>query len=94
MSILLALLYFRVSLKQTETSKFFPHQIRLRFDLSFSLTAECYWYKKSELHAGPLLSKRLQRYFQYKLIQCVEYDNLNEEQEREIFQVCFHDTIV
>ncbi|KAH9958225.1 hypothetical protein BC827DRAFT_615491 [Russula dissimulans] len=54
------------------------------------LTAECHWYKKSELHAGPLLSKRLQRYFQYKLIQCVEYDNLNEEQEREIFQRVEH----
>jgi len=81
-------------LQQTETSKSFSHQIGLRFDLSFSITAKRYWCKKYGPQARLLLPTPLQQSFSNKQIVCVEYDSLTEEQEREIFQVCFHGTNV
>ncbi len=74
---------------QIETSKYFTLKLGLGVDRLFSVSAKRYWCKKFGANRL-LLPTPLQQAFANKQIVCVEYDSLNDEQEREIFQVCPH----
>ncbi|KIP05072.1 hypothetical protein PHLGIDRAFT_169058 [Phlebiopsis gigantea 11061_1 CR5-6] len=52
-----------------------------------SQTGKKYWYKSTAGGKRPVLSQRLVQSFLMAQIVCVEYDDITEEQEREIFQV-------
>ena len=47
-----------------------------------------FWYKETKGKAGrTVLSKEHKELFQAKSIVCIEYDDLNDKQQRDIFQV-------
>ncbi|KAH9946705.1 hypothetical protein B0H21DRAFT_857876, partial [Amylocystis lapponica] len=50
------------------------------------ITSKRYWYKDGPGAKRTLLPKQYMQAFANKQITCVEYDNLNDDQEREIFQ--------
>ncbi|CAL1701770.1 unnamed protein product [Somion occarium] len=51
-----------------------------------SYTGERLWFKQPSSTKKPLLPKQYILQFENKQIPCVEYDTLNDDQEREIFQ--------
>lgn len=47
-----------------------------------------FWYKETEGKAGrTVLSKQHKELFRAKSLVCIEYDDLNDKQQRDIFQV-------
>ncbi|KAF8918185.1 hypothetical protein CPB85DRAFT_1471724, partial [Mucidula mucida] len=50
------------------------------------IAAQKYWYKTSSNNRGPGLPPHLKTRFDNKQLTCVEYDDLTEDQEREIFR--------
>ena len=52
------------------------------------VTSAKYWYKKlGGRRQGSSLSEKYKRLFANKQIVCIEYDELSEQNEREIFRV-------
>ncbi|KAI0034812.1 hypothetical protein K488DRAFT_77027 [Vararia minispora EC-137] len=49
-------------------------------------TGKGYWYKKTQSSTRTLLPKAMQQQFANKQVQCVEYHDISDVQEREIFQ--------
>lgn len=65
---------------------------KLRLLLPFSHSSKKFWYRLRNNNKGKLLPQRYRHQFASKQIVCVEYYDLNDDAEREIFQACSLDT--